>query len=121
MGNNLTQCIRDKSNILEHMVKDGMLDDVYEEGFGLNLVNEYIADMAVQIAHRYPRMNILEIGQNLVGLWICRTELTLPQVPALVAQQEWFCRDSDQPFPRTPIPMSRAASLGLQKNVFAIT
>ncbi len=88
MGNNLSQCIRDKSNILEHMVKDGMLDDVYEEGFGLNLVNEYIADMAAQIAHRYPRMNILEIGTNSVIIFICRTELILSQVLALVARQE---------------------------------
>jgi hybrid polyketide synthase/nonribosomal peptide synthetase ACE1 len=41
-----------------------MLDDVYEEGFGLDLVNKYIAHMTAQIAHRYPRMNILEIGTN---------------------------------------------------------
>lgn len=61
---NLAQAIRDRSNILEHMTKDGMLDDVYEEGFGLDLVNEYIARMTGQIAHRYPRMNVLEIGET---------------------------------------------------------
>jgi hybrid polyketide synthase/nonribosomal peptide synthetase ACE1 len=64
VGENLAQCIRDRSNILEHMTKDGMLDDVYEEGFGLDFVNEYIAQMTAQIAHRYPRMNILEIGET---------------------------------------------------------
>lgn len=61
---NLPKTIRDNSNILEHMVKDGMLDDVYEEGFGLELVNEYIAGMTAQISHRYPRMNIIEIGKS---------------------------------------------------------
>ncbi|KGO39265.1 Acyl transferase/acyl hydrolase/lysophospholipase [Penicillium expansum] len=76
VGTNLPQCIRDKSNILEHMVKDGMLDDVYEEGFGLNLVNEYIADMAAQISHRYPRMNILEIGAGTGG----STRMVLPRL-----------------------------------------
>lgn len=63
VGENLPQVIRDSGNILEHMTKDGMLQDVYEQGFGLNLVNQYIAHMTAQIAHRYPRMNILEIGE----------------------------------------------------------
>lgn len=44
------------------MTKDGMLDNVYEEGFGLDRVNDYIAEMVAQIAYRYPRMNVLEIG-----------------------------------------------------------
>lgn len=43
-----------------------MLDNVYEEGFGLDTANKYIADMTGQISHRYPRMNILEIGENLM-------------------------------------------------------
>ncbi|KAF4454157.1 putative polyketide synthase [Fusarium austroafricanum] len=67
VGENLPQVVRDSGNILEHMTKDGMLDDVYEEGFGLDLVNKYIAHMTAQIAHRYPRMNILEIGAGTGG------------------------------------------------------
>ncbi|KAF4335575.1 polyketide synthase [Fusarium beomiforme] len=67
VGENLPQVIRESGNILEHMTKDGMLDDVYEEGFGLDLVNKYIAHMTAQIAHRYPRMNILEIGAGTGG------------------------------------------------------
>ncbi|KAF5987967.1 putative polyketide synthase [Fusarium bulbicola] len=67
VGENLPQVIRGNGNILEHMTKDGMLDDVYEEGFGLDLVNKYIAHMTAQIAHRYPRMNILEIGAGTGG------------------------------------------------------
>ncbi|KND87975.1 Nonribosomal peptide synthetase 14 [Tolypocladium ophioglossoides CBS 100239] len=78
VGENLPQVIRDGSNILEHMTKDGMLDDVYEEGFGLDLVNEYIAHMTGQIAHRYPRMNILEIGAGTGG----STRRILPRLGA---------------------------------------
>lgn len=58
------------------MTKDGMLDDVYEEGFGLDLVNKYIAHMTAQIAHRYPRMNILEIGTNIPPYTQCSIILT---------------------------------------------
>ncbi|KAG5806456.1 hypothetical protein H9Q71_008972 [Fusarium xylarioides] len=68
VGENLPQVIRDSGNILEYMTKDNMLDDVYEEGFGLDLVNKYIAHMTAQIAHRYPRMNILEIGAGTGGV-----------------------------------------------------
>ncbi|EMT72749.1 Lovastatin nonaketide synthase [Fusarium odoratissimum] len=68
VGENLPQVIRDSGNILEHMTKDNMLDDVYEDGFGLDLVNKYIAHMTAQIAHRYPRMNILEIGAGTGGV-----------------------------------------------------
>ncbi|KAH9909070.1 lovastatin nonaketide synthase [Xylariomycetidae sp. FL2044] len=67
VGENLPQVIREGSSILEHMTKDGMLDNVYEEGFGLDRVNDYIAEMVAQIAHRYPRMNILEIGAGTGG------------------------------------------------------
>ncbi|KAF4416988.1 polyketide synthase [Fusarium acutatum] len=67
VGENLPRVIRESGNILEHMTKDGMLDDVYEQGFGLDLMNKYIAHMTAQIAHRYPRMNILEIGAGTGG------------------------------------------------------
>lgn len=47
------------------MAKDSMLDKIYEEGFGLDQMNDFIAHMVCQIAHRYPRMNIFEIGEPL--------------------------------------------------------
>lgn len=40
-----------------------MLDRIYEEGFGLDQMNDFIAHMVGQIAHRYPRMNLFEIGK----------------------------------------------------------
>lgn len=45
------------------MMKDSMLDRIYEEGFGLDQMNDFIAHMVGQIAHRYPRMNLFEIGK----------------------------------------------------------
>ncbi|KAI0413959.1 lovastatin nonaketide synthase [Xylaria grammica] len=67
VGENLPRVIREGSSILEHMTKDGILDNFYEEGFGLDRANEYIAEMVAQVAHRYPRMNILEIGAGTGG------------------------------------------------------
>lgn len=50
------------------MTKDSMLDKIYEEGFGLDQMNDFIAHMVCQISHRYPRMSIFEIGQRLFTL-----------------------------------------------------
>lgn len=63
VGAHLPETVRSGSSILEHMVKDSMWDKIYEEGFGLDQMNDYIAHMVGQIAHRYPRMNLLEIGR----------------------------------------------------------
>lgn len=63
VGVHLPETVRSGSSILEHMVEDSMWDKLYEEGFGLDQMNDYIAHMVGQIAHRYPRMNIFEIGR----------------------------------------------------------
>ncbi|KAF5675208.1 polyketide synthase [Fusarium circinatum] len=62
VSENLPQVIRNSGNILKYITKDNMLNNVYKEGFSLNLINKYIAHITAQIAHRYPRMNILKIG-----------------------------------------------------------
>ncbi|KAL4971415.1 hypothetical protein BDW66DRAFT_155688 [Aspergillus desertorum] len=67
VGENLGQAIRDGTSILEHMTRDGMLDNVYEEGFGIGLANTYLCRLVAQLAHRYARMNILEIGAGTGG------------------------------------------------------
>ncbi|RAL11483.1 lovastatin nonaketide synthase [Aspergillus homomorphus CBS 101889] len=67
VGSNLPETVRSGASILEHMVKDSMLDRIYEDGFGLNPINDSIARMVGQIAHRYPRMNIFEIGAGTGG------------------------------------------------------
>lgn len=60
VGENLPAVIRENGNILEHMTKDGVLDDFY----GIETANNWIARMAEQLAHRYPRMRMLEIGES---------------------------------------------------------
>ncbi|TVY50432.1 Polyketide synthase-nonribosomal peptide synthetase [Lachnellula cervina] len=67
VGENLPGVVRGETTILEHMTKDGLLDDYYKHGLGFNPSNELISRMVAQIAHRYPRMNILEIGAGTGG------------------------------------------------------
>jgi hybrid polyketide synthase/nonribosomal peptide synthetase ACE1 len=61
-GKSLPKVIREKDSILQYMTKDDLLGRFYKEGVGLQAANWWLANMAKQISHRYPRMKILEIG-----------------------------------------------------------
>ena len=63
VGENIPATVRGETTILEHMMKDNMLDDIYKHGLGFSKFNDFLASMTSQIAHRYPHMNILEIGK----------------------------------------------------------
>ncbi len=63
----LPDTIRAQSSILEYMKIDNLLDRFYEEGVGLSVVNWWAANVAKQISHRYPHMNILEVGAGTGG------------------------------------------------------
>ncbi|KAK4201201.1 Nonribosomal peptide synthetase 14 [Triangularia verruculosa] len=76
VGENLPQVILDGSNVLEHMTKDGILSRFYEDGLGLAASNRWISRMVKQICHRYPHMNILEIGAGTGG----STRIILPAI-----------------------------------------
>ncbi|KAB2571139.1 PKS-NRPS hybrid synthetase psoA [Lasiodiplodia theobromae] len=76
VGEDLPMKIRTNGNIVETMVRDGMLDAFYEEGLGLHIANNWEANMAVQLTHRYPRMNVLEIGGGTGG----STRIILPRL-----------------------------------------
>ncbi|KAL5356525.1 hypothetical protein BJX96DRAFT_171691 [Aspergillus floccosus] len=67
VGENIIGEIRKQGSILEHMMKDGVLDMFYEDAVGLDTANIWIGRMVAQIAHRYPRMQILEIGAGTGG------------------------------------------------------
>ncbi|OIW26267.1 putative equisetin synthetase [Coniochaeta ligniaria NRRL 30616] len=67
VGENLPSVVRSGSSILEYMTKDGMLDRIYAEGLGLEQPNRYMARMIAQVGHRYPRMNVFEIGAGTGG------------------------------------------------------
>ena len=67
VGENIINEVRKKGSILEHMMKDGVLDMFYEDAVGLDTANIWIGRMIAQIAHRYPHMRILEIGAGTGG------------------------------------------------------
>ncbi|KAF7155441.1 hypothetical protein CNMCM5623_007512 [Aspergillus felis] len=74
VGENLPTVIKGNGNILEHMTKNGVLDDFY----GIETANDWLARMVEQLAHRYPRMSILEIGAGTGG----STRVILPRIEA---------------------------------------
>ncbi|KAK4176933.1 Nonribosomal peptide synthetase 14 [Triangularia setosa] len=76
VGENLPHVIKEGSNILEHMTKDDILSRFYEDGLGLAASNRWISRMVKQICHRYPHMNILEIGAGTGG----STRIILPAI-----------------------------------------
>ncbi|KAL9093353.1 MAG: hypothetical protein Q9165_004094 [Trypethelium subeluteriae] len=67
VGEHIPDAVRGKTTILEHMLKDNMLDEVYKRGIGFAKFNSYLAKMLKQIAHRFPHMRILEIGAGTGG------------------------------------------------------
>jgi SAM-dependent methyltransferase len=67
VGENLPAAIRGETTILEHMMRDGILDRYYRESLGFSIGVDLLARMVVQISRRYPHMNILEIGAGTGG------------------------------------------------------
>ncbi|KKK24446.1 hypothetical protein ARAM_006066 [Aspergillus rambellii] len=67
VGEAYPSVVRGQSNPLEHLTKDNMLDDFYTEGLGFQLANTWAGRLIKQISHRYPHMNIIEIGAGTGG------------------------------------------------------
>ncbi|WZH45859.1 hybrid pks-nrps protein [Fusarium acuminatum] len=67
VGENLPAVVRKQTTMLEHMVNNDMLNRFYKFGLGFGRANAYLGQISKQIAHRYPRMNILEIGAGTGG------------------------------------------------------
>jgi ubiquinone/menaquinone biosynthesis C-methylase UbiE len=81
VGDNFPAVVHGQSTMLEHMLADNMLNRYYRHGVGFQQVNTYLAKTAQQIAHRHPRMNILEIGAGTGGT----THLVLPSLGSAFA------------------------------------
>ncbi|SMY28223.1 unnamed protein product [Zymoseptoria tritici ST99CH_1A5] len=62
VGENFASVARGETGMLEHMMKDNMLERTYTEMVGVPFLMSCISEVMRQIAHRYPQMNILEIG-----------------------------------------------------------
>ncbi|KAK8024536.1 polyketide synthase [Apiospora rasikravindrae] len=67
VGTNLPSVMRGESEMLEHMLKDDLLSRLYTEGRGFSTCNDHVAEYVRQIAHKYPRAKILEIGAGTGG------------------------------------------------------
>ncbi|KAI2734306.1 hypothetical protein DTO013E5_10055 [Penicillium roqueforti] len=62
VGENLPAVIRGDQNLLEILMRDNMLAEFYAKTLGIDAYLETIAQTARQIGHRYPHVNVLEIG-----------------------------------------------------------
>ncbi len=62
VSDNLAAAVRGETQILQHMFNDGLLDRFYAEASGFCEMTAFLARAIAQITHRYPRMDILELG-----------------------------------------------------------
>jgi hybrid polyketide synthase/nonribosomal peptide synthetase ACE1 len=67
VGENLAAAIRGECDMLEPLMRDGLLDEYYAKSTGMAEGSESLAALVRQISHRYPRMNILEVGAGTGG------------------------------------------------------
>ncbi|KAK8055589.1 hybrid PKS-NRPS PsoA [Apiospora rasikravindrae] len=78
VGENLPAIVRGTVPPLQVMMQDGKLDRLYTEGLGFRQANQDLAVFASQLATRYPKMRILEIGAGTGGA----TSNVLPAIQA---------------------------------------
>ncbi|KAL2173703.1 polyketide synthetase [Thermothelomyces heterothallicus CBS 202.75] len=67
VGENLAAAVRGETQILQHMFKDNLLNRYYVEALGIRETTAFLARTVAQIVHRYPHMDILEIGAGTGG------------------------------------------------------
>lgn len=67
VGEQMPRAIRGETSILEHLMTDGLLGDYYAKAKSVTLGTEMLAETVVQIARRYPRGRILEVGAGTGG------------------------------------------------------
>ncbi|KGO44322.1 Acyl transferase/acyl hydrolase/lysophospholipase [Penicillium expansum] len=62
VGKSLSAIIRGDTNLLEILMHDNMLAEFYSKTLGIDTYLDAVAQAARQISHRYPHVNVLEIG-----------------------------------------------------------
>ncbi|KAF2111197.1 hypothetical protein BDV96DRAFT_552325 [Lophiotrema nucula] len=75
VGEHLADAVRGKTNILEHMLEDNLLNDFYTEGRGVYEHTDFLANVVDQLVHRYGNMDILEIGAGTGGFFEKATQV----------------------------------------------
>jgi amino acid adenylation domain-containing protein len=58
----VSSSIKNQASMLDTLMEDNMLPLLYHEAQGFHQANELVGMAVGQLAHRYPRMRILEIG-----------------------------------------------------------
>ncbi|KAH1492661.1 hypothetical protein KXX52_004018 [Aspergillus fumigatus] len=59
--------VRGELDALELLTKDNMLHELYADGFGFSVANTWAAQLVKQMSHRYPHMNIIDLGAGTAG------------------------------------------------------
>ena len=67
VGENLPAVMRGEMNMLEPMLQNNMLDRFYVDALGMQRYLRDLTRIAGQISHRYPHMNVLEVGAGTGG------------------------------------------------------
>ncbi|KAJ4163171.1 hypothetical protein LMH87_004915 [Akanthomyces muscarius] len=67
VGENMLAVVRGEIQILELMMENNILERVYMEACGWVIIIEALVSTLKQLAHKFPRANILEIGAGTGG------------------------------------------------------
>ena len=67
VGREMPRVIHGETTILEHLLPNGLLDSYYSNALGVPQCTTWLSRMTAQLTHRYPRMNVLEIGAGTGG------------------------------------------------------
>lgn len=79
LGEGLADMVRGTLPTLQVMMENDMLNRLYKEGLGFSQANHHLAGLVSRFAHRYPNINVLEIGAGTGGS-------TVEVLPALSPQ-----------------------------------
>lgn len=79
LGESLPAIVRGTMPTLQVMMENDMLNRLYKEGLGFSQANHHLAGLVSRFAHRYPSINVLEIGAGTGGT-------TIEALPALSPQ-----------------------------------
>ncbi|KAI0479863.1 hypothetical protein F4859DRAFT_529997 [Xylaria cf. heliscus] len=67
VGENLPFALSRNMDMLAVMTRNDMLSSFYEEALGMTAYTKKLADVVRQLSHRFPHMNILELGASKGG------------------------------------------------------
>ncbi|KAK7698706.1 putative Hybrid PKS-NRPS biosynthetic cluster [Diaporthe eres] len=67
IGENLVEIVRGNKSAIEVAMKDNLLNELYPNALGMKECTVYLARLIKQMTHRYPHLNVLEIGAGTGG------------------------------------------------------